>query len=208
MIALQPLKGKITFESEGAEGGPYHSRVLHVPTASSGLTIGRGYDMKLRLSVKISKDLNATGLAQKEADFLAKAAGLAGQSAKDFIKKNKLEKFEITQQQQVKLFNITYAEEEQETKRLCTNADVTAKYGRCNWQTLDSAIKQVLVDLKFRGDYTGGVRKFLQKHVVANDTKEFLKALSDKSNWMMQRVPADRFQRRVTFFKANAVIKS
>ena len=201
MSALQPLVGKVTFESEGAEGGPYHSRTLHVPSAISGLTIGRGYDMKTKTAIKISKDLASADIAQKDATLLAKAAGLSGQMAKNFIKTHKLEKYEITQKQQVKLFQISYKEEEEETKRLCTKADVVAKYGSCNWQALSPAIKQVLVDLKFRGDYTGGTRKFLQKHVSANDTKEFLKELSDKSNWLMQRVPADRFQRRVNFLK-------
>ncbi len=206
MNALQPQLGKVTFESEGAEGGPYHSRALHVPSSTSGLTIGRGYDMKTKNTIKITQDLKSAGLTHIHATQLAKAAGLSGQPAKNFIKTNKLEKFEITQQQQVKLFNISYREEETETKRLCTKVDVQAKYGTCNWQTLDSAIKQILVDLKFRGDYTGSTRKFLQKHVVENNTNEFFKALSDKKNWITQRVPADRFQRRVTFFKANAVI--
>lgn len=207
MAALQPLTGKVTFESEGAEGGSYHSRTLHVPSLTSGLTIGRGYDMKLKSPAKISKDLVSAGVAQKEAALLAKASGKSGPLAKSFISTNKLDKFEITQQVQVKLFDISYKEEEAETRRLCTKADVEAKYGKCNWATLGSAIKQILVDLKFRGDYTGSTRKFLQKHVVANDSKEFLKALSDRSNWMLLRVPQDRFQRRVNFFKANAVIK-
>ena len=207
MSALQPVIGKVTFESEGAEGGPFHSRILHVPSPTSGLTIGRGYDMKMKGAVKISRDLMAAGITQKDAAQLSKAAGLSGAAAKAFIIAHKLEKYEITQQQQVKLFDISYKEEEAETKRLCVKADVEAKYGKCNWLTLDSAIKQILVDLKFRGDYTGGTRKFLQKHVVANDTREFLKALSDRSNWLLLRVPQDRFQRRVSFFRANAVIK-
>lgn len=207
MSALQPVVGRVTFESEGAEGGFFHSRTLHVPSATSGLTIGRGYDMKLKNAVKINRDLMAAGLSQKDAVLLSKAAGLSGPSAKSFITTHKLEKFEITQQAQVKLFEISYKEEEAETKRLCTKADVEAKYGKCNWVALDSAIKQILVDLKFRGDYTGGTRKILQKHVAANDTKEFLKALSDRSNWLTLRVPQYRFQRRVTFFRTNAVIK-
>ena len=41
----EPKEGKVTFNSEGTEGGFFHSRKLHVPTASSGLTLGRGYDM-------------------------------------------------------------------------------------------------------------------------------------------------------------------
>jgi len=40
-----PAKGKVTWNSEGREGGKYHSRKLLVPNNSSGLTLGRGYDM-------------------------------------------------------------------------------------------------------------------------------------------------------------------
>ena len=207
MSALQPIVGKVTFESEGAEGGPFHSRKLHVPSATSGLTVGRGYDMKMKNAVEITRNLIAAGISQKDAAILAKATGLSGQLAKKFITTHMLDKYEITQQQQVKLFDISYKKEEAETKRLCTKPDVELKYGKCNWLKLDSAIKQILVDLKFRDDYTGGTRKVLQKYVVTNDAKEFLKVLSDRSNWLMLRVPTDRFQRRVNFLKANAAIK-
>jgi len=207
MSALQPVIGKLTFASEGAEKGPYHSRTLHVPSVSSGLTIGRGYDMKLKSTIKIKRELITAGLKIDDATKLSKAAKLFGSSAKSFISTNKLEKFEITQQAQVKLFNISYKEEEAETKRLCTKKDVEKKYGKCNWDKLNTAIKQVLVDLKFRGDYTGNTRAFIQKHVVANDTKEFLKALKDRTNWVRPLVPQDRYQRRIDFFKVNSTSK-
>ncbi len=208
MSALQPLTGQVTFESEGAEQGPYHSRTLHVPSPTSGLTIGRGYDMKMKSSSKVQQDLITSGVKIADAKLLAKAASLYGSLAKSFIVTNKLEKYEITQQQQVNLFNISYAEEEAEAKRLCAKEDVVKKYGRYDWVKLDSAIKEILVDLKFRGDYTGSTRKFIQPYVVSNDTKGFLKILCDKTKWAKQRVPIDRFQRRITFFKNNAKIKS
>lgn len=207
MSALQPTLGKLTFESEGAEGGLYHSRILHVPSDVSGLTIGRGYDMKSKDSAKIKKDLVAAGVNLKDAEILSHAAGLFGQNAETFIITHKLEEFEITEETQVNLFEITYKEEEAETKRLCTKADVQAKYGNCNWAQLNKAIKQVLVDLKFRGDYTGATRRFLQKHVVANDAKGFLFELSKRNNWTRLKVPDDRFKRRVSFFRKNVIIK-
>lgn len=184
MSVLQPFKGKLTFSSEGAEKGFYHSRVLHVPSATSGLTIGRGYDMKLKDPIKIKRELIFAGLKENDASLLSKASRLSGNLAKSFICNNKLEKFEITQQAQVKLFDISYKEEEAETKRLCTKRDVEIKYGKCNWDKLDSAIKEVLIDLKFRGDYSGDTRTFIQKYVVANDSKGFLKALSERTNWV------------------------
>ena len=207
MNVLQPVVGKVTFEAEGAEGGPFHSRVLHVPSPSSGLTIGRGYDMKHKNKIKVRSGLRLAGLAQKDADLLSKAAGLSGMAAENFIATHKLEKFEITQKMQVDLFNISYKEEESEARRLCSKPDVEAKFGKCDWSSLDSAIKQILVDLKFRGDYTSDARNLIQKYVVTNDTAGFLSVLSDKSKWTTFFVPNDRFQRRVNFFKANAVFK-
>ena len=94
-----------------------------------------------------------------------------------------------------------------ETKRICTKADVVAKYGKCEWSKLDSALKEILIDLKFRGDYTGKTRKFLQKYIVNNDTKGFLSVLANPNHWISQRVPTDRFQRRISYFKNNAVFK-
>jgi len=97
----------------------------------------------------------------------------------------------------VKLFVITYKEEEAETKRLCTKPHVTQKYGNCNWRTLEPAMKQVLVDLKFMGDYSAKIRDILQSHVVANNIKGFPEELSDQSKWAAarQRIPNGRFQR-------------
>lgn len=207
MSALQPPFGKVTFESEGTEKGPFHSRILHVPSTSSGLTIGRGYDMKMKTAIQIQQDLIKAGVKVVDAKLLAKASGLTGPSAKLFISSNKLSTFEISQQQQVNLFQISYLEEELETKRICTKPDVVAKYGKCEWTKLDSALKEILIDLKFRGDYTGKTRKFLQKHVANNDTKGFLSVLANPHYWISQRVPTDRFQRRVRYFKSNAVFK-
>ena len=71
MSALQPLTGKVTFESEGTEKGPYHSRILHVPSTTSGLTIGRGYDMKMKDYSKVQQDLITSGVKIVDAKLLA-----------------------------------------------------------------------------------------------------------------------------------------
>src|SRR5262245_22333905 len=107
---LTVARGQITFDAEGTEGGPNHTRKPHVPTNSSGLTIGRGYDMKAKTAEKIKADLIAAGLSEADAALYAKAAGLSGEKAKEFIKNNTLP--EITLAQQKKLFEIAYAEKE------------------------------------------------------------------------------------------------
>jgi hypothetical protein len=203
--ATEPSVGLVTWDSEGQEGGPYHSRKLHVPSDSSGLTIGRGYDMKERKISHITEDLTVGLVLLADAKTIAKAAGLSGEDAKKFIIDNGLQNFEISKIGQRVLFERTYAKYQQQTKRLCTKADVTEKYGVCAWDKLDPAIVEILVDLTFRGDYQGTTRAFLQKHVVKNDLKSFADAVKLVSNW--PNVPADRFKRRNDFL-AKALAKA
>ena len=92
---------------------------------------------------------------------------------------------------------ISYNDESAETKRICTLDRIEKKYGKCDWDNIDSKIKEVTVDLKFRGDYTEETRKNVQPHIVKNDVKEFTKVMQDKSKW--SNVPQDRFDRRVSF---------
>jgi hypothetical protein len=133
-------RGQVTFDGEGNEGGPYHSRRPHVPSDKSGVTIGRGYDMKKRTAKEIQDDLRAAGVSEAQAKLYAEAAGLSGADAKAFLEKhggsalfkaakelglkgrevnqylkdNTLE--EISQQQQKDLFDLTYGRMEAAVK--------------------------------------------------------------------------------------------
>ena len=193
----KPEVGRLTFDAEGHEGGVYHSRRLHVPSAGSGLTIGRGYDMKHRTKTEIRDDLVAAGVDPATAALISQAAGLAGEAADEFIAENNLEAFEITPEAQLELFEVVYAELAAEARRLATKPDVTAVYGATDWDALDIAIKDLLIDLRFRGDYTPTTRRFLQTHVAANDLPGFAGRVADRDNW--PNVPADRFNRRRDF---------
>ena len=75
------------FDSEGLEnpGGKYHSRVPHLPPGASGVTIGRGYDIKYRSKQSVIRDLKNAGVSESDAKRLAKGVGLTGQAAKKFI---------------------------------------------------------------------------------------------------------------------------
>lgn len=199
MTVLKPTEGLLTFESEGHEGGPYHSRTLHVPSHTSGLTIGRGYDCRTKTEARIKVDLISVGIPPEKAKIIAKSSGLYGDKAKAHIKNNNLTSFEITQQQQVKLFHITFQEERSEARRLCSKPDVEEEYGKCNWDQLDKTIVDILVDLKFRGDYTPNARRKIQEYVAENDVEGLYGVIADRRHWLT--VPADRFRRRVEFMK-------
>lgn len=191
---IAPAKGGLTWDAEGQEGGRYHSRILHVPSASSGLTVGRGYDLRERSRVGAQQHFVRAGLDASRASVLSGAVRKRGQAAKAFVLDNDLLDFEITPGMQQTLFEIVYDEMEQDVRRICGKQDVVTAYGAVDWSGLDSRIRDVLVDLRFRGDYTGKTRRFIQGSVTRNDLKAFSHALADQSNW--PSVPADRFRRR------------
>ena len=193
----QLARGRLTFDAEGQEGGRYHSRIPHVPTESSGLTIGRGYDLKDRSATSVITDMTKAGIDEHVAKAYSQGCGLKGPSARDFIQRNGRNLREITMEQQCRLFNITYQQMEHDVIRITNKPDVIATYGRTNWVQLNSKIKELLVDLRYRGDYTPQSRSFLQKHVANNDLVQFGAEIANVDNW--PNVPKDRFQRRKNF---------
>lgn len=197
-----PSKGLLTWNAEGNEGGPFHSRKLHVPSASSGLTIGRGYDCRRKPARQITSDLVGCGLTANDTAVLARASGLSGRGAEDFIIDNDLLDFQVTPEQQKAIFNISYQEEALEVQRICAKQDVVKLYGETDWDSLNAIIRDVIIDLKFRGDYTGASRRFLQKSIADNDLDAFSGYIKDATRW--PGVPADRFQRRVSFVSCTA----
>lgn len=196
LALVKPTIGIVTFDSEGMEGGVYHSRILHVPGAWSGLTIGRGYDMKTKSARKIQTELTKAGVASVNAKLLGKAHGLRGAGAKQFIIDKDLLDFQITPKIQKELFLISYADIEKYIKGVYTR-NISNIANAIAWASLDSRIREIVVDLGFRGDYTSRSRKFLLTPITANDFVAFKKEMVDQSNWT--NVPADRFKRRKHF---------
>ncbi len=85
---LKVKKGQITFNSEGNDNkkSKYFSRKAHVPSKWSGVTIGRGYDMKYKSQKQIITDLTNAGVSRSVATEFAKGAGLHGTKAREFLK--------------------------------------------------------------------------------------------------------------------------
>jgi hypothetical protein len=214
--SFPPCNGRLTFEAEGIECPDtkkkchrYHSRKPHVPDGNSGVTIGRGYDLKRKTPEKIKTDLVNIGLSPEDADVYAKAGckinpktkecnpQYQGKNAQKFINENQDKLIEISSEQQLKLFKVTYSELETDVKRISTNEK--DKWGDVKWEKLDTRIKEIILDLRFRGDYTPETRKQIQKHLVDNDFKAFKEAMQDEKFWRETNkpvVPEDRFKRR------------
>ncbi|OUS25028.1 hypothetical protein A9Q99_22540 [Gammaproteobacteria bacterium 45_16_T64] len=190
-------KGTVTYEAEGMEGGPFHSRVLHVPGDTSGLTIGRGYDMKEKSAEKITQDLTDAGVDGTVSITLGGASGLFGDAAKAFIEQEKLTDFEISMESQEQLFLKIYDEIEKDVRRICDKGDCVEIYGAVDWDNLEPKIRDIMIDLRYRGDYTPASRKRIQRLVSDNDLTGFTDDLTHRDNW--SGVPEDRFTRRTQF---------
>ncbi|PNS11702.1 hypothetical protein COO59_09365, partial [Mixta theicola] len=87
---------------------PWFSRVLHWPGGFSGVTLGRGFDMKLRSAGEIYSILRQAGLEEHKAVICSRATGLSGRAAQQFVTVFGPMTGEITHQQQIRLFNVIY----------------------------------------------------------------------------------------------------
>ncbi len=198
--SLKVDKGQITFDAEGNNDSQskYYSRRAHWPGGPSGVTIGRGYDLAHRGSKQLIKD-EFTSIGIDYSKFSG-AIGLQGEEAKEWLDDHKDSLPEISLEQQEKLFNLSYTSIENDVKRISAKTDVVEKYGEVNFDKLDPTIRDIIVDLRFRGDYYGTTRKYVQEPMVKNDLQALYKVMKDKSKW--KNVPEDRFNRRVKAIEA------
>ena len=179
---------RLTYEQEGERLTPYH------PTPGSGVTIGVGYDLRERTKAGVLADMTAAGVPNATAEALASAAGLSGKPADEFVAKHP--SLSITREQSETLFASVYEAKAAYARHLATKPDVVKEYGETDWDKLDQGIKDVLIDMTFRGDYTPAVREHIQKHVVASDRAGFKKAISAKSTFP-SNLSQRRFQARI-----------
>ena len=190
---LDPSRGLLTWHAEGnnVPGSPYFSRVPHQPTNSSGVTIGRGYDMKERSRDEVVGHLSRSGIPLAEVEILADGARLHGSAAAAFIARADVAGITITESAQLSLFEIIYPWYLQEAERLCTKPDVTTMYGECRWDSFMPLLQEVIADLRFRGDYSPNTRQLIQSAIVNGDLVGIRDAIAQ-----IPGVPRDRRARR------------
>jgi predicted nucleic acid-binding Zn-ribbon protein len=198
-------KGQFTFEAEGTEGGPNHSRKPTVPDNNSGVTIGRGYDLKERTATSIINDLvNFGGITLVIAQVFSLASGLVGAAARKYIDDNNLNDVEITPAGQKALFIKAYGEMESDVIRICNKADTVSKYGHTDWDTLHPKIRDMVVDLRYQGLYRTATREFLQPLIVHNDLEGFANVMTDPTIWQpYYDVTTNRFHLRAAYFSGD-----
>ncbi len=148
-------EGQVTFNAEGndSEKSQFFSRRLHHPSPGSGVTLGRGYDMKFRDQPEIKKHLIAAGVSEADAATYAEGAGLDKKEADEFVKKYRTTLGPITAEQQKELFVLVYPGYRREAKRLCAKW-VKGMEESTAWDDLNQAVRDVLVDRRYQGAAT------------------------------------------------------
>lgn len=191
-------QGQFTFDAEGndIEGDLHFTRVAHAPPGASGITIGRGYDLGQRPNPE--KDLSLAGVGEPLFSWLIKAKHLRGDAARAYYRTapQNVREYVITRKQQFELFVRVY----EDLKNNVIDISRRQKgYAPLDWDSLDSRVQDVVVDLRYRGDYHDKTRSFVQKPFVENDVSALRSALENKENW--PGVPDDRYRRRAGFLR-------
>jgi hypothetical protein len=190
--------GQGTFDAEGSEQpGPYFSRTIHWPGGASGVTIGRGYDMGSRTQAQVVRELISAGMDTCDAQRLSQAAGLRGQGAQLFFRRERQNSPLMPLGVQKALFEVvTTAETVADIQRIFKKPDVAAKYGEVSWASLPTPVQEIVFDLRYRGDYTPRTRELIQPLLVAGDTAGLQKVMLDTDLWRGFNVPEGRIRAR------------
>lgn len=143
-------RGQFTYDSEGNDSGPWNSRVLHWPAGASGVTIGRGYDLKHRTPAQVTRDLIDVGVSREQAERIASGAGLTSNRAREFVRDNRDAVGEITTSQQIRLFNKVYSTYEQTARRVYER-NASSEEGYVSWDNLDPDVRDIVTDMVYHG---------------------------------------------------------
>ena len=171
-------EGQITFDAEGNNipTSPYFSRVIHWPGNDlSGVTLGRGYDMGSRTESEIYNHMKNAGIEHDQATKISQAFGKKGAAAQQFVRVNKASIGEITVEQEIILFNTIYPDY---VERAIKNYNywTSSKPNRVEWNALDQAIRDVLVDFVYQG-FTKGPNPM--KAGMKNDKEELIRYIEN-----------------------------
>ncbi|MFZ6743491.1 pesticin C-terminus-like muramidase [Undibacterium sp. JH2W] len=149
---LKVPAGQITFNAEGNDvpKSQFFTRTLHHPTAGSGVTIGRGYDMKERTPEQVKQDLISAGLSQEQAEKYARGATLKGEKAEQFVRNNRAAFEPLPRDVQNNLFsNFTYPTYVSAAKRNYQKS-IAGNPSAVPWNDLDDKVKDIAIDFQYQ----------------------------------------------------------
>lgn len=171
-------RGQVTFDAEGNDipGSIYFSRRLHWPGGASGVTLGRGYDMKQRTSASVYADLVAAGVDHDAAQKFSQGAQLSGHEARDFVNNNRDAYGVISRESQRILFeDVTYPRYEAAAKTRYTNG-TAGEVGATPWDSLDGRVRDIAVDLTYQ---QGSIWDRQLTHVSQNNPEALAEYIRD-----------------------------
>lgn len=165
---------ELTFRTEG--GNLPDVLRPHWPKGVSGVTIGPGYDMGQRSAAEIKADLKVAGLPDASIVKLATAAGKTGTAARDWVNTDGKTVEKLTTDMSMAIFTSVYPTYVGYTK------GIIKSWGG-NWDAYPQKMKEVLVDLRFRGDLASKHKAHLLPSIKAADYNAFRAAISDHKYW-------------------------
>lgn len=184
-------KGYYTFN---VEGRLEETALMHVPDPNSGVTIGKGYDMKTKSERLIYTDLVGVGISDHDAKIIMKASTLYGAKAIKFKNENNKKITPLTKDQQIVLFErFSYPPHLTDTKRLynkfCPSKIMEKetlyyknkrsrselKWKGVSWDNLEDILIDIAVDLRYQGLFIESVIQLMSK----NDIEYFTDYLSN-----------------------------
>ncbi len=182
-----------------AEGSLKETRKIHFPGGESGATIGKGFDFKFKTKNEIEYFFKSISLSSQIIKELKKLAKLSASQAKRIIDKSPLLKtLVLTDKQIIELFKKTYAVYKNRAKDLTKHKGNMNKYGDPAWETMPSKLKELIIDLTYRGDYSSfkGVKRIpqIQKFIVKRDYQGLCEFYNNDKNRGI--VPLNRWMRR------------
>ncbi|NMX66887.1 hypothetical protein HBO15_05945 [Pseudomonas sp. WS 5111] len=146
---LTVRSGQVTFDAEGNDlaDSLYFSRKLHWPAGKSGVTLGRGYDMRHRTRSQVYSQLIEAGFDSAAAENFSLGATLSGPSAQAFVKQNRDVFGAISHQEQIVLFEeVLYPAYEAAAVR---RYESVAVQNSPKWNELNERIRDVAVDFTY-----------------------------------------------------------
>jgi hypothetical protein len=194
--------GQFTFDAEGNDkpDNKYYSRKPHRPdSTSSGVTVGRGYDLGQHKPEEIVTALTQAGVSSEYAAKVSAAAKLKGCAAETFKTTFSAENptFELTREQQWTLFVWEYMRQANIVARKLTRWEIARRPATpTDITSLDATTIELLIDLNFRGDL-GDQKVWELLRPAVNNRPALAALMQKKSNW--PNVPVERYQARCDY---------
>jgi hypothetical protein len=192
---LEPPFGVLSFRSEASGDGNEDTRRLRIHYGRACVAVGRCYFFSTVTKAQAYADLIAIGVDRTYADAVSEAAGLRSGDAYSFDVHG-LEDFRITDEQQVRLFAVAYQRAEAELREELAEIAETRNVLSFDWNALHPAVKDVAVDIKIAGDFTGKARGILAGALFGKDpVMAVAELLGSIPLW--ERVGRERFGARI-----------